>query len=667
MRVQPFALLLCLIACRAKPESAALRVHGPGEDWRLRTSRIVRDGVGASGVDEWQHPQGEGVEQGWTFPTRPAGDGAIWIDVDAWTAGATGRPRVTVTPDGRQASISQGAHRLEAGGLAAWDADGQAIPARFEVAPGGLRICVDDTLARYPLTVDPVYTSAAQTLTSGNARDGFGMALAHADVNGDGLQDVIVGAPQASGAAPGDFTGAVRVYLGTSSGLDGTPATTFVGPRAGEYFGEAVASLGDVNADGYEDVVIGSYGSGFEGRAGVYLGSAVGLTSASIEYAGDAPNEEFAITATGVGDVNGDGYGDAAFNELGYDHSAGRVSLYFGSATGLPASPSQVFAGASAQEYFGSDVASAGDVNGDGFGDVVFGAYGWSGFTGQARIHLGSADGLGSSPATTLTGDGVLLAFGGNTTGAGDVNGDGFDDVLVGCIGDPISPVGYAFLYLGSAEGVTDSIATTLAGEGSYNYFGLSEAPAGDVNADGYADVIVGAVRPYAETGRAYVYEGSPEGLSSEAATTLEGTRSGDYYGQTVIGAGDLDGDGYDDVLVANLDSEVRVYYGYPAPDGDTGDTADTGDTNDTAAPPDTADSEDTHPGDSDSHGADSAGNLDDPPHAAPKAAQCGCSTNGGSDSVGALGLLGLLTIALRRPQRILGRGREAGGGGLRR
>ena len=137
-------------------------------------------------------------------------------------------------------------------------------------------------------------------------------------------------------------------------------------------------------------------------------------------------------------------------------------------------------------------MATAGDVNGDGYADVVVGAYGYSSDTGRAYVYLGGASGLATTAATTLTGEATGNDFGDSVATAGDVNGDGYADVVVGAYGYS-SGTGRAYVYLGGASGLATTAATTWTGEATDNYFGYSVATAGDVNGDGYADVVVGA------------------------------------------------------------------------------------------------------------------------------------------------------------------------------
>jgi glycerol uptake facilitator-like aquaporin len=200
-------------------------------------------------------------------------------------------------------------------------------------------------------------------------------------------------------------------------------------------------------------------------------------------------------------------------------------------------------------------VASAGDVNGDGYADVIVGEEGDT----MAYIYLGGPAGTSTSPATTLGPSYAGGFFGGSVAGAGDVNGDGYADVIVGEPLDPGLPLmhGRAYVYLGGPGGTSTSPATTLGP--SLHSFGASVASAGDVNGDGYADVIVGEP----DDAMAYVYLGGSAGTSISPATTLGPSFTGDDFGLSVAGAGDVNGDGYADVIVGEyVDGRAYLYLG---------------------------------------------------------------------------------------------------------
>ena len=434
--------------------------------------------------------------------------------------------------------------------------------------------------------------SAGARLTSDQSFSGLGARVASAgDVNGDGFADVIVGAPGYDlGAASG---GAAFIFLGHASGIaDAVPtsaATRLGSSQADSQFGYSVASAGDVNGDGYDDVMVGAWlyddGEPDEGAVFVFLGGPSGIasgdeTTAATRIESDTQYAYLGQEIASAGDVNGDGFGDVILGvpefELDEDVPVeGAAWIFLGSPTGIAsgnlASAATLLRGNLEESGFGIDVACAGDVNGDGYADVIVGAqdyYGGGNGVGAAFVFHGSAAGIASEGAesadTWLESDQGDSGFGYSVASAGDVNGDGYADVIVGHYGRDAGfgqLDGGAFVYLGSASGVASgtpaSAATQILSDQANAYFGLRVAGAGDVNGDGYADVIVGA-RLYevgqAAEGAAFVYLGSASGIPSGTAATasarLESDDAGAQMGSSVAGAGDVNGDGFADVIV---------------------------------------------------------------------------------------------------------------------
>ncbi len=404
-------------------------------------------------------------------------------------------------------------------------------------------------------------SSAAWTAESDQGSALFGVSAACAgDVDGDGYSDVIVGADSYDNVESDE--GRAFVYLGSASGLASSAAWTAESDQDLAAFGNSVSSAGDVNGDGYSDVIVGAPQYSSEGRASVYLGSASGLSAAWTAQSGQSESEQY-MSVSAAGDVNGDGYGDVIVGFPLHDNGQldeGRASVYLGSASGLPAGAAWMTESDQATANHGNSVASGGDVNGDGYSDVVVGAYAYDNgenAEGRASVYLGSASGLATGAAWTAESDQDSALLGNAVSGAGDVNGDGYSDVIVGAdmYDNGQSDEGRAFVFLGQASGLATSAAWTAeSNQLEAAIFGaMSVSGAGDVNGDGYSDAIV-AWGKYdngqAEEGRAQVYLGSSTGLSTSAAWSAESDQAGAEFGLPVSSAGDVNGDGYGDVVV---------------------------------------------------------------------------------------------------------------------
>ncbi len=398
------------------------------------------------------------------------------------------------------------------------------------------------------------------------AESWFGFSVDGAgDVNGDGYDDIIVGAPWLTHGQ--EEEGAVYVYYGSRTGLESTPAWGIEGNSPYRHLGYWVVSAGDVNHDGYGDVAVGNYESSGSGSAvSVYYGSAIGLqltpdwqTQCSTASCGMG----FRIGA--AGDVNKDGYDDLIVSSYVRESSTsvrGRYQLFMGSAVGLASTAAWSVEGTSLNDNSAASVSRVGDFNGDGYDDIIIG---WPplGSDGGVWMYFGSATGL--SPVPNWTSD-----VGGVVSDLGDVNGDGFGDIMIGAPFYWINGAytGKVFLYYGrSMDFLSDT--QLLNGRQDFSYFGYRVKGAGDVNQDGFDDVIVGAYlydNGQLDEGRAYLYYGSDWGVNSEPAWAVEGNQIGGWFGYDLDMAGDVNGDGYADVLISGPHhsndqyNEGRVY-----------------------------------------------------------------------------------------------------------
>jgi len=342
---------------------------------------------------------------------------------------------------------------------------------------------------------------------SGTSDFGFSVSTA-GDVNNDGFDDVIVGAEGYN-----NFTGRAYIFYGGSS-MDNTADVTFNGE--GGWFGVSVSTAGDVNNDGFDDVIVGaSWYNDTTGRAYLYYGGSSMNNSADITFYGGSEDKRFGKSVSTAGDVNNDGFDDVIVGAFGF-YRTGRAYIYYGGSS-MDNMADVTFNGEGVNNHFGLSVSTAGDVNNDGFDDVIVGAEGYNSSADRAYIYYGGSS-MDNMADVTFNGEGVNNHFGYSVSKAGDVNNDDFDDVIVGAIGYN-SWAGRAYIYYGSSS--MDSTAdVTFNGEGEYNYFGGSVSTAGDINNDGFGDVIVGAYGYNHYTGRAYIYS-DPAALDSVELTHL--------------------------------------------------------------------------------------------------------------------------------------------------
>ena len=474
-----------------------------------------------------------------------------------------------------------------------------------DVNPEGVEVCndwLDNDCDGTPGDCDPLgeisSTDAQISLTGDMAYDTFGSATCSLDFNGDGFQDVAVGAESVD--TNGSSSGAVYIFLGpVSTGLTAGDANITVdGPSSNAFFGSRLVCNPDMTGNGIDDLIIGAYG---DSRVYILEGDSSLLGTEDIENIAAHTLTGSGLFGKGLataGDVDADGLADlligAGENDTA-DTDAGAVYLIL--ATDLSAGEQAAsdvayaaFLGETSSDNLGASVASVSDIDGDGLPDLLLGAPGsdLSGTDAGAGYLVLSTDlssgsqSIGGVADATFTGESDDDALGSAVFDAGDTDGDGLSDLGLSA---PYSDTGTSnagSIYLISsttlASGVQDvagASATQLTGVGSDDRVGSGRFGApGDLNGDGYSDILVGAHlndSVSTSTGSAYLFYGpATSGTVSlaDADLIVRGQSSYGELGNTVAFSPDVNGDGYDELLLGaqyeggSSTGGVRVFYG---------------------------------------------------------------------------------------------------------
>lgn len=480
--------------------------------------------------------------------------------------------------------------------------------------------------------------SAVVTLSSLAGTDGFrvngagagdqlGASVSYAgDVNGDGIEDLLIGATFADDGL--NNSGAAYVVFGKTtafngafniSTLNGANGFRITGILHNDVTGGSVSGVGDVNGDGFDDILIGAYranGASYGDSAGaayVVYGKAAPFAASlplsdlnggnGFKINGENVNDGVGTSVDAAGDVNGDGVSDmiiGTYTSSPNGSNSGASYVVFGNSNGfaptldlsnLNGANGFQLNGIAAGDRAGVSV-SAGDVNGDGRGDLIVGAFGAPGGTsfGETYVVFGSTMPFSSEVELSSLAGGngfkIVGPMSGDQAGfsagvAGDVNNDGFDDIIIGsAVSDANGPnSGSAFVVFGKATGFGASFALTdlngangfrMNGETALSFAGFAVSKAGDVNNDTFDDVLIGSPSPTQSTA-AYVVYGKASGFSANIElSALNGANgfklvgmAGEEGGTSVSFAGDINDDGIDDIVVGAL--------GANAPGSDSG------------------------------------------------------------------------------------------------
>ncbi len=458
----------------------------------------------------------------------------------------------------------------------------------------------------------------------------LGYAVSNAgDINGDGIDDILLGAPQVrydNSITIG--TGYSYVIFGKTSSfstsfdlsaLNGSNGFVLNGCVNNDYAGISVSNAGDVNGDGIGDLIIGAdladpnhnslsgqayvvFGkTDFSGTSGALdLSSLDGSTGFAIN--GTTASDQLGFSVGSVGDFNGDGYDDVVMGANNYSSLTGRAYVLFGKAdfsatmgsfniSSLDGSNGFYITG-DAGGQLGVSVSSAGDINGDGLDDLIVGANiadpNSTTNAGKTYVIFGTSATLGSADPYDLTnlngtngfminGENVDSRSGRSVYSAGDINHDGYDDLVIGAIEDNTvsggsEGAGSAYVVFGKSDFSTTSGSFNLAdldgtngfkvtGVNDYDETGFAVSSAGDVNGDGVDDFIIGTYSTASspDAGHAYVLYGKTTAfdatidlstLSASDGFIIDGITDGDHAGRSVSGGGDINGDGFDDLIV---------------------------------------------------------------------------------------------------------------------
>jgi ankyrin repeat protein len=400
-------------------------------------------------------------------------------------------------------------------------------------------------------------STVPDVIFDGEPNSSFGARIACGDVDGDGYDDVFIGAPIYN-----NKRGRVYLFYGGPD-IDTTADLIFEGQNEGDRFGDGIA-CGDIDNDGYEDIIIGACGN--RGRAYLYWGSDRKSMDAHPDKIFDGEQEKHSYFGYGwpaVYDIDNDGYNDIILGAYWSCHSKGRAYLYYGNTKELmDTSADLIFTGGEKSgEQIGLGIA-CGDVDNDGYGDIVLGTY----LTqhGRAYLYYGASKSNMDAKADVIF---KVKSEGNDYFGTGiictDQNRDGYDDIVIGAHGYN-NGRGRVYLFYGNSKGSLDTAPDKIFdGEVEGSLYGLQEV-SGDIDGDNVNDIVIGTHWFRQRVGRVYVYWGSDlAGPNPKPGRILTGKNPNDHFGGAVA-CGDVNNDGFDDLVIGAYGYEAGANQGRP-------------------------------------------------------------------------------------------------------
>ena len=489
------------------------------------------------------------------------------------------------------------------------------------VFPGAAAVCEDFVVNDCEATSDDCALSGVALVTahdqaywygvnlfSATSGDNVGITIAGVgDLNGDGNADIGFGANAYDPTTSASNAGRAWIYSGgaTSGAVQLSAAaagyatvTGTSGTTNPDNLGYQVAAGGNFTGASSVDFVVGSYNTRYSsvspGDAMVFSSPSGSLTrtSATLVIQSIRSSDNLGFDVSGGVDVDGDGRADVIAGAYGYDiattTSSEGAAVYFpGGTTGIHAMTSasgEFFFGSGVTDQAGQIVALVSDLTGDGIGEIVIGAYkaeASASYLEQGEVYViyGETTVVGGSlstvPDVTLVGPSLSLAeFGRSMDGAGDVDGDGNDDLIIGTHQDTVgayATAGSASVFLSSGSGLSSTSSIELEGTFTGDAFGRSVAGGGDFNGDGNDDIAVGGTSydttSFAGAGAVGLWYGPvASGTYSVSAADffVTGTTASEALGASVAFLGDTDNDGFDDLGIGatNWDSSTTANVG---------------------------------------------------------------------------------------------------------